>query len=516
MRIVQEHNLGGFPEHVLDQARVEIARAFEGWGRERGEPMSMFSRRAYAAPHDRQSAIISARAAMSDDVVSLALRAKGALAVREADWASPSAEVESLWNSRLIVSGLKTYVREAFYQQTTLGVVTSAVWFGQASFRPSSKGPTGARRTRKVTSGVVPDRFAILPAEKIVRLDGFWGAPKLLWVCNSEAELQELLTEDSPTSRRVFVGRFEPTLAEKRQLADQRDVQHRHMAVLNPNTVWQSRLPGRDYGVSAVTPMSPVLPWLEIKSRLIEADRASLVGAANFILIFRIGTDQDPAKGSELEAFQAGMVQIARMPFIISDHRLQVDILTPDTAAVLNSDKHDAVNHRIAATTLGLPDDALLPGTPRDEETAARIMVAILDEERDILAESVARAVCVPASELSASIEVSDAPALRFTPQSIPLVGVTAAMNAVLAARTRRDLSRHSYLEALGFNHDHELARVRDEEESGADDIFQTHQPFDSPNANGGTPTGAMGQTGGRPTGDKTKPGQGKPKDGGQ
>jgi hypothetical protein len=100
-------------------------------------------------------------------------------------------------------------------------------------------------------------------------------------------------------------------------------------------------------------------------------------------------------------------------------------------------------------------------------------------------------------------------------PRAIPLIGVTAAMNAALAARARRDLSRHTYLETLDYDHDVELERVRDEADSGADEVFQTHQPFDAQNTNGGTPPGAQGQTGGRPTGDKTKPGQGAPKQGG-
>ena len=83
---------------------------------------------------------------------------------------------------------------------------------------------------------------------------------------------------------------------------------------------------------------------------------------------------------------------------------------------------------------------------------------------------------------------------------------------AVLAARARNDLSRRTFLETHGFDHDVEQDRMRDEEESGANEIFGTQEPFSTPNQNGGMASGTMnskdprqaGKTGGRPTGAAT------------
>jgi hypothetical protein len=96
---------------------------------------------------------------------------------------------------------------------------------------------------------------------------------------------------------------------------------------------------------------------------------------------------------------------------------------------------------------------------------------------------------------------------LVFTPRDIPLYAAQNAAAAILGARQRSEISRETYLDVLGLDQETEALRMRYEEESGLNELFQTHQPFDSPNGqqnnNPGGPSAQQGQSGGRPKGQK-------------
>lgn len=502
------------PTETLRSVQLHVARALsDAWDGKanRRTPMSMFTRTSFHQPSSRAEALASARTATRDDVVSAALQFAEALGIERVSWESPDADVTRLWNATADTSGLDGWLREAFHELSTAGVVTTAVWWGPVQHRPSGTGPDG-KRARRAKELQLPQRHVILPAERIFRIDTFWGTSKLLWIAEDDQEVARLTSGGDETMRRLIDRPFTPTNSEATQLANA-GVVAEHCLLLRSDAVFQVKLPGQDYGNGAVTPMTPVLPWLEQKARLMDSDRASLIGSANYILVIRMGDETKPATDDEADMVKEGLTKIAKMPFIIGDHRMQVDILTPDTAGVLSSDKHAVINARISAATLGLPDTAILPDKI-DLEVAARMAVARIKARRHMLAVGARAHLALVAARLN-DTPVEEAPSISFMPREIPLIGVTAAMNAALAARARRDLSRHSYLEIIGFDHDVERERIKDEADSGADEDFQTHQPFDTPNNNGGTPPGAMGPTGGRPTGNKAGKGDAKPKEGG-
>jgi hypothetical protein len=76
---------------------------------------------------------------------------------------------------------------------------------------------------------------------------------------------------------------------------------------------------------------------LDLKRQLMNADRASLIGAANYILLVRKGTDQRPAQQEEIDNLKENYNFIAKMPVIISDHRLEIDIIAPKIDLTLQS-----------------------------------------------------------------------------------------------------------------------------------------------------------------------------------
>jgi hypothetical protein len=510
---VEVVNATGLPDSIFGDMALQAQRALDTWRSPRDRnPLSMFTRGSFSQPKTIVNAVLAARNAQKDDVVSTALELVEGVSLETISWESADADLAATWNASAAEADLDWFVRAALRELNTIGRVTVATWWGTTTTRPAGTGPSGSRAKRRV-SKVMPQRLVILPAEKVVRLSSFWGVDRLLWLA-TEDEAAALDAGGDPTMDRLIAGRYTPANTTELEKITEQDGDPENVFLLDSTSVWQYRLPELDDEIT--TPMTRVLPWLEIKARLLDADRASLIGAANFVLVFKIGTDLAPAQQAEIDAYKEGMTKIAKMPFIVGDHRLEVEILTPDTAAVLNSDKHATVNHRIAAAVLGLPDEAMLPGRGQlDPEVAARLMVARLKSRRRMLQRALERNLARVGAVLNGDTALENVPSLAFTPRDVPIVGVTAALAAVLQARQRRDLSRQSYLETLGYDQDVEAQRFKHEQESGLDDTFQTHEPFDSPNAGGNGKTADPSKAnnnpnpsgGGRPRGAQNKEG---------
>jgi hypothetical protein len=104
-----------------------------------------------------------------------------------------------------------------------------------------------------------------------------------------------------------------------------------------------------------------------------EADRVTLVGAANYILLVRQGSKEDPAKQEEIDNLKENFQVVAKLPVIVGDHRLQIDIITPDQEYTLESAKYDTIDRRIMSRCLGaLTASAAASATsPRSPSPAA-------------------------------------------------------------------------------------------------------------------------------------------------
>lgn len=481
---VQTVNATGLPESVFSDIAAQAVRALDDWRAPKDKnPLSMFTRGSFSQPSTALQAILAARNAQKDDVVSTSLELIEGVSLDTVSWESQDASLAAAWNASAAEVDLDWFARAALRELNTIGRVNVAVWWGATSTRPAGAGPSGQRAKRRI-SRVMPQRLVVLPAEKVLRSSSFWGVDKLLWLAD-EAEDAAITAGADPTIERLIAGPYTPSKAEAEKIHELGGDPD-YVWLLDANSVWQYRLP--ELGDDCDTPMTRVLPLLELKARLLDSDRASLIAAANFVLVFKIGTDLAPAQQAEIDAYRDGMTRIAKLPVIVGDHRLQIEILTPDTAAVLNSDKHATLNHRIAAAVLGLPDEAMLPGRGQlDPEVPARLMVARLKSRRRMLQRALEKNLARVGAQLNGDTALETVPSLTFTPREVPIVGVTAALAAVLQARQRNELSRQTYLETLGYDQDVEAERRKHEEESGLDDVFQTHEPFDSPNANGKT-----------------------------
>ena len=230
----------------------------------------------------------------------------------------------------------------------------------------------------------------------------------------------------------------------------------------------------------------------------------------------RKGSDQYPAEQSEVDNLKENFKVLAKIPVIISDHRLEIQIITPAQDYTLNAEKYDVLDRRILSRLLGSLTTSSSGQRNETTITVARFVGRLLESRRLMLKRTIEKEVARAIVDANPG-KFDDEPNLAFTPRQIQLDADQQIVQAILAMRTQKELSRETLLEFFGFDQQVEAQRRINEEESGMDEIFGTAIPFDSPangmaggapvqNAGGVPPAaqGAAGAAGGKPTGGGT------------
>jgi hypothetical protein len=163
---------------------------------------------------------------------------------------------------------------------------------------------------------------------------------------------------------------------------------------------------------------------------------------------------------------------------IVSDQRLDIEIITPKLDMTLNADRYNMLDQRLVLSALATFN--LGAGGSRSETslTQGRLIAKGMENRRNEIADDFVRQVVSRIVKQTAAFTSSVR--VGFTPKQI-----TVDMDATIAtmiqnARNTRDLSRQSYLEYLGFDERVEAEIVKWEREE-MDDVFKTVVPHDSP-----------------------------------
>jgi hypothetical protein len=298
------------------------------------------------------------------------------------------------------------------------------------------------------------------------------------------------------------------------------------LLLMNPDYVWRHTLTKGDYEAFPQLRMKSIFGLLDLKRQLMNADRASLIGAANYILLVRKGTDQRPAQQEEIDNLKENYNFIAKMPVIISDHRLEIDIIAPKIDLTLQSEKYDVLDTRILMRLLGTLSLGARGQRNETNVTLSHAVARMMENRRHMMKRSIERELAQAIVEhpnnkkpdLSQIIE--EEPNLVFMPRNVTLGFDAALLQAMLSLRTQREISRETILEQFGLDQATEAMRMEHEEEF-YDDIFKTQIPFAAPGvggppdrpANTGDPK-ANGAQGGRPPGGGAALGQTPPRRG--
>ena len=508
----------GREHQEIAQTLGDVSRQVANWvsqvqGRSNS---SLFDRTSYITPDNPYTLMKTARTAVAnDDVVSGVCDVTEGLMLQGVKWESEEADDAEIFNQLSRDLNLDEFVRQWHREEFTYSQVVVGMWWGDRDFKMRGKASASGNRRRKTVRAHVPVGLSFLDPQRVVPLQpGPFGNDRIAWHA-TKGEMQQWgayqLSGDpsylDPVMRRFFLGSIFLPRAE-RDLLQKWGIDATRLIELDPEHVFRYSRTKPTYDRFPENRLKSVFPLLDLKQQLMEADRVSLVGAANYILLIRKGTEKDPAMPEEIDNLNDQFKVVAKLPVIIGDHRLNIDIITPDQEHVLAGEKYDTLDRRILARTLGAI--TISGGGQRNESTltVARGIGRLLESRRlmmkRVLEQRIARAAI---NHPKNDGVFTDEPNLTFTPRNVQLDSDAQIVQAIMALRAQKEISRESTLEFFNFDQATEAQRRQYEEESGLDDIFKTEVPFSGNGGSGETPNGApeppavSGARGGRPKG---------------
>jgi len=499
----------------------KVAREIANWvdrTRTAGRGPSLFNRAAYVAPDNPYSQMATARSAVeNDDVIGGVCDVTEGLIFQGLKWESEDPLAADIFNQLGTDLDLDSFARQwhredFIYSQSIVGL-----WWGRKTYTPKAKTEKGKRSKKKVTMAC-PVAWTFLDPTKVVPLrPGPFGEDRLAW----HATPYEMAAAAAgvngeymdPLLAEFTLGKINVNDRVERELVIRWGFDPDRLLLLNPMTVFRMTRTKMTYERFPIIRLKSTFPLLDLKQQLIEADRVSLVGAANFILLVRQGTKEEPATQEEIDNLKDNFKVVAKLPVVVGDHRLQIDIITPAQEHVLQSEKYDVLDRRILQRTMG----ALTMGSSgqRNESTVtiARGVARLLENRRHMMKRTLEREIARRIVDHPDNADLFEhEPNLVFTPKNVQLDDDAEVARSIMALRTMNEISRESTLEHFGFDQATEALRREFEKDAGYDDTFKTVVPFSATGGQGdnpdGTPTPSNvdGAKGGRPAGGGNSP----------
>jgi hypothetical protein len=338
-----------------------------------------------------------------------------------------------------------------------------------------------SRKRRKVISLVVPESFTLMDPTKILPVGGLMFDNQKYAYLASEAEHEAFLKVfngevEDPYALEMFVGRYSPN-GEEAALAKGYE---KRMWLFKKHALIRHTLTKAQYERFCPVRMKSTFPLLDLKSHLRNADRSVLIGATNFIVVIKRGSDRWPAKPVEIAQLKEESRVIARMPVIVGDHRLSVEIVTPNSDNTLKRDRYDALDERILMSAMGTFRAGATASSGSGEGVLwdMKVVARGIESRRHEIArtlEAEVFGVIVQANET-----LTERPKMIFNPRRVAVGLDSGILNAILAIRDRGDLSRQTTLEELDYSQDTEYYR-RKQERKYYDDEFKSQVPFSTP-----------------------------------
>lgn len=505
---------------------------------------SMFNRAAYTPPENVYDEMRAARTAVQlDDIVSGVAEVTESFAFQGIKWESEDGDDADVFNQMAGDLDMDSLVRKIWREEFTYSQSVIALVWGWKEYTVRGRNPLPRKKVIDPMTGedkwVAGDQFdangnrkkgvkrkkayrvwcpiavRLLDPTKVVPLGtGPMGEDMLAWQAteweiNQFDAVQEGMILD-PLYATFFLGKYQPGPDEEKELRAL-GVDTKRLLLMNPQYVYRHTVTKADYLRFPDIRLKTCFSILDLKRQLMASDRAALIGSANYILLVRKGSKDEPASQEEIDNLKTNYSFLAKMPVIISDHRLEIDIIAPKIDLTLQQEKYDVLDTRLMARLLGTLS---LGSRGQRNETNVTISQAVarnMENRRHMLKRALERSIAKAVVEHPRNEGLFEGePNLVYTPRNISLAFDAALTQLVSSLRTQREISRETILEYVGLDQATEALRMEIEEEF-YDDIFKTSIPFNSPmnqpnaqmdgdSKSSGSPQ-ADGAKGGRPVG---------------
>lgn len=480
------------PEFLRGRSEAWVApvqRALASWAEDtksNAKRRTIFDRDKYVTPGLIFEQMAMSEEAMDDDVVAGVYDTTEAMAFKKMVMESDDLDQSDVWNQIArdidLDSFLRIVWRELFKNSQYFGVV----WWGPKKYKVSGK--REQREARKTFNIVAPVSVGVLDPTRVIPVGNtLFGDHGLAWIA-SESEVTLFNetkggkgTQTDELVDQLILGPYVPNNDEAKQLKVE-GVPVDRLYLLNPLNTWMGSLTKSTYERWARLRMKSLLPLLDLKHQLREMDRAFLLGGINFIVLVKKGTDTHPVKRTEeITMVTEQMRAQSKSSVIVSDHRLEIEIITPDLTNVLNTTKYAVLDDRIRLRLYGSISGGGA-GTKDTELTLAKVVALGIENRRHMIKRDIERAIVRPTKDRNVGTFEASA-SMEYSPRRVDLLFDPEVAGIFQEIRDRGDLSRETLLDEFGFDIDLERQRRNQETKVGDDKVFKpVNVPFDSPN----------------------------------
>ncbi len=422
-------------------------------------------------------------AAENDDVVSGVLESTESMAFGRMGFAAQDEDEEDIWEQIADDIDLDSRIREMWREMFTVSQFYAAVWWGTKTYKVQGYTKKGTKRKKTYSNLRVPFGITLLDPLKVVPTGNMmFNKEELCYIASpSENErFSEIFDNraDDTMVRQLITGKYAVQDRQERMLLANMGADPDRLWVLNPDNVWRHTATRAQYRRFADVRLKSVFEILDLKHQLREMDRATLLGATNFIVLIKKGSDLLPGRQEEIDALNSSVRMLARVPVIVGDHRLEIEIITPKTDHTLDPERYKLLNGMLA-DRLYQTFITNTSATKDDSTKLARIIARGMESRRQMLRQALEKNVLVPCYEKN--VDLTDPPRLQFHPNQIALDFDPAYASYLLDLHQMGDVSRETMLNTIDLDQEDEARNRKREKDNGLDDIFETAVPFDSP-----------------------------------
>lgn len=532
---LQYVNEAGVPEDVLAEVRNnrEIASIVEKWsqrlasGHQQTPTLDLFNRRRWNEQNHLYAQMASAAWAVEhDDVLSTLCDVTEGLMFEKMRFELYDEDQQDCWNQWAGEVDLDSRLREQARELFKVSQFYVGLWWEEKVYQvrdnlisetidefkvkqaereyeqlqrqatlqglpvptkpPELEGPgKGNRKRRKKFPVVVPAAMTIFEPTKVLPVgDLMFGRERFAYVADrgEDDAIASVMGGEivDGTVMQLIERKYEPTESDKRVCAEL-GVDPGRLWLFKKDAVYRHSLTKAPYERFAPVRLKSVLPVIDMKQHLRASDRASLVGNTNFIIVITKGTDKLPAKPAEIENLQEQSRVVARLPVLVGDHRLKVEIVAPNTDHTLTESRWQALDSRLVFRALQTFSPVTQGGNSGGAGVSemSRVVAKGLESRRHMLVRSLERHIFKVILDRNEGV-LDERPQLEFSPKRITLDFKADIMAQILKLRDRGDISRETTLEELDYDQDREVLR-RARERAEYDDVFTSATPFASP-----------------------------------
>lgn len=430
---------------------------------------ALFERNEYRTPRDIFSEFrLANKLVMSDDIVSGICELTENLAIQRHKWETVDLDEEDIWRQISIDLELDQRLKEMWREAFTYSQFYVAMFWGKKTYKVQGKNPKTNVSRRKSYTLNVPISMSLLDPTRVIPVGNLmFNQERLAWIA-LKGEIETFNKQTDKILNSMFEGKYTCSQEEKGRF-ESMGIDTEMLMLLKKDAVWRFTLPRPAYKRWADVRLKSIFPLADLKSNLRMMDRAHLVGGTNFILVVKKGSDKIPARQQELDNLQRNVRTLARVPVLVGDHRLSVEIVTPQQDNTLLDKKWDTLDSRIGSRllmSLAIGGDQ---GRRDDSLTIGRAVARGIEGRRHLLSRALEKNIVDPV--MAKNPELKERPQHVFTPKHVALDWDANFVNLLIQLRDRGDLSRETVLEEADFNQDVEF-RNREYEDEVYDKIF--------------------------------------------